>query len=259
MARVTVFSKGKRKDQSLNEDAFLFDKKNFVVADGATDKSGKLYHGKTGGKILGEKVTQWCMESKKNGVLLVKELTEKTQKLYKELDSPALHDDAYKFAAAFVCVRMVGKKVHITQVADVCFRVNGKDRYINMMRHDDFVTYLRQMYINKTRDVKGARDFIFPLLKHQYRFSNDARHSLGYGDINGNSVPRKFIKTYSFSVDEVKKIEIFSDGYFSIPKGTQLHHWEQEWLKVEQEDPDKWKKYPSTKSKDDRTIMIVEF
>jgi len=54
-------------------------------------------------------------------------------------------------------------------------------------------------------------------------------------------------------------MELFSDGYFDIPQEVSIEAWEKSFEKVEKEDPDKYKKYKSTKSKDDRTIAIIRF
>ena len=64
---------------------------------------------------------------------------------------------------------------------------------------------------------------------------------------------------FDYSLNEIKTIELFTDGYFAIPKDISLEAWEKTFEKVEQEDSDKWKKYKSTKFKDDRTIAIIEF
>lgn len=54
-------------------------------------------------------------------------------------------------------------------------------------------------------------------------------------------------------------IELFTDGYFAVPEGSTIQDWEDIYEKIEKEDPYKYLTYPSTKAKDDRTIMIVHF
>ena len=52
---------------------------------------------------------------------------------------------------------------------------------------------------------------------------------------------------------------MFTDGYFAIPNGVEIRDWEDSYKKVERDDPDKYIKYKSTKSKDDRTIAVIKF
>lgn len=255
--KVSVFTKGK--DNVRNEDHYGYNKETFVVADGATDKSGKLYNGKTGGEILSCLISSICLETRLTGVKLVKKLTEECAAFYKKNNRLALTNGFYRFAASFVCARLMKDKLIVTQVGDSAFRTNRKNIYLNTWSVGALASELRARYIQTTADIKGSRQFILPLLKAEYVFYNHSKSPAGWGVINGTPVPKKFIKIYHFPIKSINSLEIFSDGYYDIPKGMEVKDWEQIYKRIEKEDPYKYKNYKATKTKDDRTIMVVQF
>lgn len=255
--KVDIFTKGK--DKARNEDHYGYDKEIFVVADGATDKSGKLYDGKTGGEILSRLITATCLETGLTGVKLVTKLTEECAIFYKKHNTLALTNGFYRFAASFVCAKVIKDKLVVTQVGDTAFRVNGVKTYLNPWLVGELASDFRARYIQITGDIKRSRQFILPLLKEQYTFFNDAKLPAGWGVINGMSVPRKFIKIYHFPLNRINSLEIFSDGYYGMPKGVNVKDWEDMYKSIQKQDPYKYKKYKATKVKDDRTVMVIQF
>lgn len=99
----------------------------------------------------------------------------------------------------------------------------------------------------------------------QGAFQNTADRMLGYGVIDGFDVPAKFIETISVPLAELQTIELFSDGYFSVPAEFGIAAWEAEFDRVEREDPHKIGRYMSTKGTtetaltDDRTYLGVRW
>lgn len=258
MVEVAVFSKGKTKH---NEDYCGYSKNCFVVADGATDKSGKTYDGKTGGYLISHLVVKSCLKSKLNGVKLVNKLNKETTKLYKKLGvSDYLKDPKIRFNCVFVLVRIVDKKVVITYLGDLGFRLNNSIAYREVMKIDTLTAEERSEYITKTGDIEGSRVHILPMLIKQINnYQNNPKHKLGYGVIDGTKTPTKFVKVFEFNKKDVKTIELFTDGYLATPQKSTIDAWEKMCDNVEKEDPYKYKKYKSTKVNDDRTIMIVHF
>lgn len=258
MVKVQTFSKGKIDNR--NEDYFDYNEKCFAIADGATDKSGRKYDNKTGGELVSRIVVKECLSTDLNGSELVNHLNNKIKELYSELKIlDKIKDPKYRFTSGFICVRLVKDKIIITYLGDLGFRINGAKIYQETKQIDIDNSEERSKYIRETNDVKGSRNHIMPLLLKQFEYQKNSQDPLGYGVIDGTKTPSKFVKTFEYNVDKVKTIELFSDGYFDAPQEISIEAWEKVFEKVEKDDPDKWKKYKSTKSKDDRTIAIIEF
>lgn len=258
MAQVQSFSKGKI--DGRNEDYFDYNETCFVIADGATDKSGRSYEGKTGGEIVSRLVVQEALSSALNGIELVNFLNKKVYQLYENLHITSdITNPQYRFTCGCIVTRIIKERLIITYVGDLGFRINGTTIYQEVKRVDIDSAEERASYIKKTGDVHGSRKHIMPLLLKQFEYQNNPQHTLGYGVIDGTTSPEKFVKTFQYPKEEVRLLELFSDGYFTIPSGTTISDWENAFEKVEREDPDKWKIHKSTKSRDDRTIAIIQF
>nr|WP_314257432.1 hypothetical protein [uncultured Devosia sp.] len=97
----------------------------------------------------------------------------------------------------------------------------------------------------------------------QGNFQNVTEPVLGYGGIDGFSVPNRYIETRSYPLVEVETIELFSDGYFKPGDGFGVASWEAAFQEVEAEDFHKIGRYMSTKGTtstqltDDRSYLGV--
>ncbi|MEK7557224.1 MAG: protein phosphatase 2C domain-containing protein [Patescibacteria group bacterium] len=258
MPTVEHISYGKVSEEK-NEDFLGYNDTTFVVTDGASDKSGELYDGKTGGYIASRLTVEKCLASSATGEDLARELNNALADLYQKINLRALENSFYRFACSVVCARLQGAELVVTQVGDVAFRVNGEKVYTNYILLDELSSSLRAHYIELTGDVAGSRDFIMPLLKEQHRYPNTTHSPLSYGDIDGTPTPPQFVKSFSFPLQDVKTLEIFTDGYFDLPPEVSLEAWEKVHQQVEAEDPYKTKEYKSTSPKDDRTVMVVRW
>ena len=203
-------------------------------------------------------IVEETFKVKYNGKELADYLTAKVSDLYKAINPQALEDGSKRFSSTLVCVRILDNKVLITQIGDTSFRINGKEVYKNDKLIDELNAKARSNYIITTGDIEGGREYIMPLLKNQYLYLNNPNSILGYGFIDGTKIPDKFIKTFEFDLNSIDIIELISDGYFSLPNKVDIQAYEEEYLKVENEDPYKYKKYLSTKSNDDRTVVIIK-
>lgn len=251
---VTAFTRGKLPPK--NEDAYAYNESTFIVCDGSTSKKDVLYGGKTGGEIASQLLVEIALNCSLNGKELVAKLSATLLSKRKELGAT---DDDVEFGAVLVCARVVGDELIVTQVGDTAFRVNGRDEYANPPIICDFMANARAQYISATGDVAGGREYILPLLETEHKYRNNAASPVGYGEINGTPIPGTFIKTFTFKRADVTTLEIYTDGYYAAPSDTTVDAFERLHAQVEEEDPDKWKKYLSTKSHDDRTIMIIDF
>lgn len=247
------------KNPPKNEDMVGYGDTTLVLSDGATDKSGQDFDGRTGGEIAAELVTEVCLSSRANGVELVEEISEKLRALYERINPGALEDSAFRFAATLLSARIIDGQLIITQVGDSSFRINGVDGYTNNKLVDQLTANARKEYIETTGDIEGSRDFIMPLLKAQHKYQNSSSLPLGYGVIDGTAVPEQFVKVYTFPADSVHTIEIASDGYYNVfPDKAEVAAYEALHQHIEEVDPNKCKDFASTKLSDDRTVMIAK-
>jgi len=258
MVKIDALSVGKGKNG--NEDNYGYRNHDFVIADGATDKSGRLYCGKTGGEIVSGIVVDYSLWSGKNGIPLVKGINDVVSKLYEDLRiTEDVKDPKYRFTCGFVCARLVDDRLVITYLGDLGFRVNGGNVYREVKQVDILSSEKRSRYIKDTRDVEGSRNHIMPMLLRQFDYQNNPEHELGYGVIDGTETPEKFVRVFEFKSENIKTLELFTDGYFKIPEEASISGWEKAHQEVEKEDPYKFLKYRAAKVKDDRTVMIIEF
>ncbi len=98
----------------------------------------------------------------------------------------------------------------------------------------------------------------------QWAYCNRAGHSLGYAVINGGETQGPDMRIFSRRKSSVQSLELFTDGYMSVPIGTHVHDWEEEFIRVEAADFTKTATYASTKGSspsqfsDDRTVLVVQ-
>lgn len=113
--------------------------------------------------------------------------------------------------------------------------------------------------------VDGAEMLLRYGIKKQHEFANDADHPLGYSLLNDRKTSMTDVIDVSMKLDEITSAEIFSDGYFSIPTGTSIEDWENEFDAVEHSDPNKVGEFSSVKGStatefsDDRTVIAAAF
>jgi hypothetical protein len=262
---LNAFTEGKNPDR--NEDAFGCNETSIVLSDGATDKSGFKYEEnpqtgiyKTGGEMAANIAVQTALASDLNGQELVDAITAAMREYYAQHAPIALENSAYRFAATLVVARVVDAQLVITQIGDTVFRINGQNEYTSDKEVDRINANLRREYIEKTGDIPGGRAHILPRLQEQHKLQNNDEDALGYGALDGSPVPAKFVKTFSFPLSEVHTLEIATDGYFgAFPDSATIEAYEELHRHIEATDPHKIGEFVSTKTADDRTVLIAEF
>ncbi len=168
--KIENFSQGK--NSTRNEDLFGFNEKCFVVADGATDKSGQEYNGQTGGELISRLVVQECLDTNLNGIKLVNHLNQKISELYNNLQiTPLIADPKFRFGCCFACARLLDDHLIITSLGDVGFRINEKEVHQNFKQIDISNSEARSEYIKRTGDILGSREYIEPLLLKQFEYN----------------------------------------------------------------------------------------
>jgi hypothetical protein len=275
VVHVVGYSEGKDPDQSKNEDVMAFDPATgtSVIADGSTPKKGtaKSVDGVSGGRIAADIVARGVLESTANGTELVGQLNGLLMDTYQRVNPEAVTDPQASFATTFVAARVEasedGPVLVISPLGDTGFRINGKEVYRDE-RQMDIIDATERSRVIKEEITKGTsldeaiklgREAIEPSLNEQYKLWNNPDHELGFSYVNGHDVPEKFIRVYRFLLADVHTLEIFSDGYPLVPEALTLEAWEAAYAQVEAEDPERYLKYLSTKSKDDRSVMIINF
>jgi hypothetical protein len=108
-----------------------------------------------------------------------------------------------------------------------------------------------------------AREFVLGGIRSQQGYANLEGHVLGYASLNGKDMIMDGVADFTLPKNEVNSIEIFSDGYLSLPKGIRIEDWENEFALVETRDFHKLGPYPSVKGStsqefcDDRTVISI--
>lgn len=112
-----------------------------------------------------------------------------------------------------------------------------------------------------SEEVAGG--FLRGGIRTQFNHAN-ATGPLGYASINGKQITMDGTTDLRLPKSDVESIEIFSDGYVSIPSsGVHVTDWEKEFEEVELSDFHKTGKFPSVKGStstencDDRTVICA--
>ena len=97
----------------------------------------------------------------------------------------------------------------------------------------------------------------------QHRWANRGDSALGYATLNGGRLAGEGRLSFSRPKTAVQSIELFTDGYFTLPPSVELQAWEEAFARVEASDPHKLFDCPAVKGStdkefsDDRTVLIV--
>lgn len=109
---------------------------------------------------------------------------------------------------------------------------------------------------------KDLDDVLMYGLKGLHRYRNRPG-PLGFPVIDGSLVPKDMIVEFERPAESIDCIELFSDGYASIPQRPRVADWETLYSNMERDDPKRLNAYPGTKGSsagkfaDDRTVLIV--
>ncbi len=262
ISTVWVINESKSGNPETNEDCCGFTDNRRVIADGATDKSGMHYEdGLTWGQILAQFIVDFCLEYDGPLTALIDNLTEDINSLY-ATDYPKAKEGFYRFSSTMLYAQLSKNhdKLHIIQVGDGGFRINADQTYLNSKIIDKITANTRSEYIKLTGDISGSRNVIMPLLQNQYQYQNNPDHPLWYGVINGETVPKIFIKQYEFDTSILQSLELFTDGYFDhLPDSALTASREDMYQEMNSKDPHRYMIRKGTKEADDRTVMVIKF
>jgi hypothetical protein len=103
------------------------------------------------------------------------------------------------------------------------------------------------------------------IVNAQGGYQNEAGMILGYSCLDGFSVPESLVYRERIDRNELKSIELFSDGYFTPGSAFGVSSWESRFAEIERADPHKVVSYLSPKGStrdafaDDRTYLGIRW
>jgi len=256
---------GKRGIETLNEDRLVITDDFIAVLDGATPKKCPDIDDKSAARfaveVAEEIIKKFPKDINSRGAIDalsegLKAAVNSKIKLPGSVDKPS-----------FVCAIYSKYKKQIWRVHDVHVLIDGED--VKPLYSSGYVTSLARALYVELELLKGidpeqirihdtGRDYIMPLLECQYLLANNQNTPSGYGVVNGDKVPGKFIEI--FDVEDAEEVIIASDGYHQ-PMLT-LEDSEDYLSETLELDPLLYKEFPATKcylrgqvSFDDRTYV----
>jgi hypothetical protein len=260
-----------------NEDAYRAsgDKRIIALSDGATDKSGIKYplgdRYVTGGRLASHLVINSCVNNDRGNI--VNAATEALRSQYEQYNPRALKDSAARCGATLLDARITKDaetgefSLAVTQIGDSCFRLTRNDGTqfvsLNKKKIDEENALIRAEYIEKhPYNIEGGRAAIMDRLRmqHQYQNSVGDPEGYGYGVIDGSPVPKEYVHVFFESLENVRTLELFSDGYDVLPSASSLAAFEHERDRQNIMDPHHIGENgypPATKTDDDRTYIFT--
>jgi hypothetical protein len=210
---------GKHPDPSLCEDLIADGPEFLVVCDGATDKSGLRFDGKTGGRVFAELVCDVVAAARAgtSGAEMVAQINAE----YMCRLGLALIGRCRNVipSGSFVSVDKVNRRV--IRVGDCSWRTATRD-VTGTKRVDDVAADARAsmltalissgMTVEELIAADPGRQMLMPLLQAQTLFGNSADPEFGFGVINGNPVPNLFVEEWELTPDE-HDLVLTTDGY----------------------------------------------
>lgn len=266
MQIIEQFSHSKYGAPARNEDAIVITNDFAAVIDGATDVSGITVNGMTPGRYASQTIAQALTEMPANidGYDAFKFLSDflKANKIKKDL--PA-NFNPFCVAAIYSVNRR-----EIFYIRDIQIKLNGVSMGGEIPALEPITTY-RQTYLNAMIANGASVDdllkddpfhvLLCDLCDYTPALLNNAESRSGWGVINGETIPEKFIEI--IPVPEGSDLIMTSDGYPVIE--TTLQESENRLKQILDEDPLLIGKYPQPRamkndmdSFDDRSWLKIK-
>lgn len=255
------------------EDGLFFSKDYLVVVDGASDKSGFLYDGHTGGWLCKETILRVFRElsGDESPEEVVARINAALTEIYFKYKVDFKAEPQRRFSAVLIWYDFRRKTLYA--LGDCKARVDGKlfnaeEKTVDRLNSELRAQVLKESELDLTKPLvkDPGREYILPLLKGQARYQNnpEAPEELGYWVIDGLDIPPSEVK--SWKLDKAPHtIELSSDGYAEFPNHTTVEAYESLLHDLLAEDPNLVLRVKSTKglkvgnvSFDDRTILIYK-
>ncbi len=261
------------KNNAQCEDGLFFNEHYLAVFDGATDKSGKKYDGKKGGRVSRD-IIQTVFQSlppntSKEEVL--KRINAEYQKFYsqnKDIDfakNPLFRPTATLIWYNFDTNELVAIGDSKARIDGIAY--NDEEKLVDTLNSALRVKVIKELGLTDEQVAENdlGRFYILPLLKRQAEFQNNpnAPKAFQFWAIDGFDIPSTELRVWKFE-QLPKIIELSSDGYETYPKEPTIQAYEKALNHVLETDRLRIK-HPSTKgvakgnySFDDRAVLIYQ-
>ncbi|MCF3973705.1 hypothetical protein [Paracoccus salsus] len=202
--------RAKSRDGGEGEDRLVIQDHCAAVIDGATDKTGWRDDGRTGGQIVADTVAAELARplAEHDPHALVMRLSDAVAA---RLGACAIPPQGRPNAVFAACIPAWGC---VVRVGDPGVMIDGSQRPA-VKRVDDLLAEARALYRHLCPALPGAGDpgraAIMPWLSRQHLLQNDASTPWGFGCIDGNPVPARFIELFPLS--DAREVVLCSDGY----------------------------------------------
>ncbi len=225
MKVVESFVMGKHPDQSLCEDVIISTPDFVGVVDGATDKSGARFEGKTGGKfaadVIASEFSRLPADSTARAAVeaVSVALRDELRRVRPDVE-PSSTDGPTATLLAFSAARnevwRVGDAAWISSAADKQSVTRKIDAVCGAARGA-----LIRAYELAGREIPSGEDpgraLIKPLLEAQYIFrNNEAAEDLAFGAIDGGPVPDMCLEIFEIDATAHSELAFGSDGYQEV-------------------------------------------
>lgn len=216
MEIIERFTRGKSGGSDGGEDVVVVNGSFAAVIDGATDKSGGRYRALSGGRLVAEALADalGLISPLVGGAEVIAQLTAAVARAVADaggdLDSPT------RPSANVVIYNAVRRE--IVRVGDCAFRLHGRTdaptKRIDQIAADARAALLEAVRLAGTLEATEPDpgiEMIAPLLGMQGMFQNHPDHPLGFGVLDGHTVPLRYLEVVD--VGDAKELILASDGY----------------------------------------------
>lgn len=261
------------KNNVVCEDGLFYNDHYLAVFDGATDKSGKTYDGKKGGRVSRDIIQGVFQELPPNTdkAEILKRINDKYQEFYKaNTDIDFAKEPLFRPTATLIWYNLDSNE--LVAIGDSKARIDGKnyndeEKLVDTLNSDLRVKVIKTLGLSddQVRAEDLGRFYILPLLQRQAEFQNNpqAPEAFQFWAIDGFPIPPEKLRVWQFE-KAPQTIELSSDGYETYPPEATIDSYEKTLKEELASDPMRIT-HPSTKgvskdnySFDDRAVLIYQ-
>ena len=261
------------KNNAVCEDGLFFNDHYLAVFDGATDKSGKSYDGKKGGRVSRDIIQGVFQELPPNTdkAEILKRINDKYQEFYKaNADIDFAKEPLFRPTATLIWYNLDTNE--LVAIGDSKARIDGTNyndeaKLVDILNSDLRVKVIKTLGLtdDQVRADDVGRFYILPLLQRQAEFQNNpqAPEAFQFWAIDGFPIPPEKLRVWKFE-KAPQTIELSSDGYETYPPEATIDSYEKTLKEELASDPMRIT-HPSTKgvskdnySFDDRAVLIYQ-